>query len=394
MRILVNPGVLAPVGGVELNTLQVTRELHARGHRISALYNESGALHSDWEAMTEELRQVPSFDAVKSTLLRDVPRLLPAVRAAAAMKPDVVYLNRCEQLIWGVLASRLAGARLVVHLHNRPTMPGISIFGKLTAGFAAVSADIRQEWLRAGLPSERVSVVHNGIDQADYPAAGRPEMLEARNALGIDPDEYVVLYYGRAAPEKGVDVLLDAWRRTDQVGARLLLVADGLPADTGYVRRLRADLPASVTWLPMRKDVLSLLNAADVVVLPAQWQEPFGRVVIEAMATGRPVLASRVGGIPEILTGEFEDMLFEPTDSAALAGKLQSLRSWRTDDPALASRCTQHVLDHFSLKSSVDQVESILQTAADGGRRRRPVEDGRAAPANLEATAGNGGTAR
>ena len=229
MRILVNPGVLAPAGGVELNTLQVTRELQARGHHISALYKTTGSLYPEWLGMTENLRQVPGFDAVKATMVRDLPRLLPAVRAAAATKPDVIYLNRCEQLIWGVLASRFARAPLVVHLHNRPTFPGVPTFGRLTAAFAAVSTDIRQEWLRAGLPPERVSVVHNGIDPGDYPAAGLPERAAARTLLGLDPEAYVVLYYGRAAPEKGLEVLLDAWRGVQQVNAQLLVVADGEP---------------------------------------------------------------------------------------------------------------------------------------------------------------------
>ena len=376
MRILVNPGVLAPVGGIELNTLQVTRELHARGHVISALYRESGDLLPDWEAMTEELVQVPGFDAVGRTLVRDVPRLLPAVRAARALKPDVVYLNRCEQLIWGVLASRWSRAKLVVHLHNRPTFPGIPVFGRLTSAFAAVSADIRREWVKAGVPADRVTVVHNGIDPADYPATGLVERAAARTALGLDPTAYVVLYYGRAAPEKGVDVLLEAWRQFDDTGAHLVVVADGTDGGSDYASSLRRGLPDSVTWLPMRRDVSQVLDAADVVVLPAQWEEPFGRVVIEGMATGRPVIASRVGGIPEILTGEFEQFLVSPGDADGLATKLAAVRDWRSQDADLGRRCTQHVLDHFSLQHSVDQVEQLLREAV--GDRQREVDPGAA----------------
>ena len=146
------------------------------------------------------------------------------------------------------------------------------------------------------------------------------------------------------------------------------------PGDDGYADRLRAAAPGNVRWLPMRRDVLPPLHAADVVVLPAQWQEPFGRVVIEGMATGRPVVASRVGGVPEILTGEFADLLVEPGDPTALTAKLESLRHWRTDDPALAGRCTAHVLDHFSLATSVDRIEEMLMTAAAQGPRRHHRE--------------------
>lgn len=390
MRILVNPGVLAAVGGVELNTLQVTRELHARGHVVTALYKESGDLMPDWQEMTEQLVQVPGFDAVAATLVRDVPRLMPAVRAARSMKPDVIYLNRCEQLIWGVLASRWSRAKLVVHLHNRPTFPGVAVFGRLTAAFAAVSADIRREWVRAGLPAARVDVVHNGIDPADYPATGLVERAAARAALGLDPAAYVVLYYGRAAPEKGVDVLLDAWRQLDDTAAQLVIVADGDLGGSDYASSLRRDLPETVVWLPMRRNVSQVLDAADVVVLPAQWAEPFGRVVIEGMATGRPVVASRVGGIPEILTDEFSQFLVEPGNPAELAAQLAALRDWRSRDPELGRRCTQHVIDRFSLQRSVDQVEHLLSSAAGlrrGGRRQRLMPLARAARRQLSTRA-------
>lgn len=387
MRILVNPGVLAAVGGVELNTLQVTRELQARGHVITALYKESGDLLPDWHSMTEQLVQVPGFDAVAATLVSDVPRLLPAVRAARRMKPDVIYLNRCEQLIWGVLAARWSGAKLVVHLHNRPTFPGVSVFGRLAAAFLAVSADISREWITAGVPADRIDVVHNGIDPADYPATGLVERAAARAALGLDPAAYVVLYYGRAAPEKGVDVLLEAWRKLDGAAATLVVVADGEAGGSDYASSLRRDLPDTVTWLPMRRDVSQVLDAADVVVLPAQWQEPFGRVVIEGMATGRPVVASRVGGIPEILTAEFDEFLVEPGDAGELAEKLAFLRDWRSRDPDLGRRCTQHVLDCFSLQRSVDQVEQALHRAVTGRRdgRRRLRQRARAAQDGLSA---------
>jgi glycosyltransferase involved in cell wall biosynthesis len=105
-----------------------------------------------------------------------------------------------------------------------------------------------------------------------------------------------------------------------------------------------------------------------VVVVPSLWAEPFGRVIVEAFATGRPVLASRIGGIPEILTGEFERFLVEPGDAALLASGLESLVGWQQREPGLADRCRTHVQDHFSLDRAVDGVERSLLVAA--GERR------------------------
>ena len=377
LRVLVNPTVLAPVGGVEMSVLQVSRELAERGHSISVLYQHSGSLSPQWESFAEELIQVPTFDFTKGTAVRDLNRLRPSVRAAAGAAPDVVYLNRAEQSVWGLLAARAAHAPLVTHLRGLPEFPAVGIVGRLTGAFVAISHFIRDQWVQAGLRPDDVSVVHNGIDPDDYPAGGLAERAAARSLLGIPPDAFVVLYYGRVAPGKGVEVLLDAWRTLGlpPESATLLIVdAADEAGDNGFSVSLREGQPPGCRWLPMLRDVVPVLHAADVVTLPAQWQEPFGRVVIEGLASGRPVVATSVGGIPEILTGDFRSMLVEPGDRRGLAARIGSLRNWRTADPGLAARCTRHVLDGFSLDATVDGVEHVLtRTVATRGR-------GRAAP--------------
>jgi glycosyltransferase involved in cell wall biosynthesis len=95
-------------------------------------------------------------------------------------------------------------------------------------------------------------------------------------------------------------------------------------------------------------------------VLPSRWDEPFGRVVVEAMATGRPAVASAVGGIPEILRGDFAGLLFPRGDAAALAERLGALRDWRTTNPALAAHCADHVAQNFSLERAVTELEQLF----------------------------------
>jgi glycosyltransferase involved in cell wall biosynthesis len=127
--------------------------------------------------------------------------------------------------------------------------------------------------------------------------------------------------------------------------------------------------------------VVTPLHAADVVVVPSVWDEPFGRVVIEAMATGCPVVASAVGGIPEILTGRFSSMLFPRGDARNLADRIETLAGWRTLDPSLAAACVRHVAERFSLRRSVDLIEETLADVVDlrggrfgrGGVWRRPA---------------------
>jgi len=92
------------------------------------------------------------------------------------------------------------------------------------------------------------------------------------------------------------------------------------------------------------------------------WEEPFGRVIVEAMATGIPAVASAVGGVPEILDGEFERMLFPKGDAVALSERLGSLIDWRRSDPGLADRCVDLVSRRYTLDRLVTALETIFTT--------------------------------
>jgi glycosyltransferase involved in cell wall biosynthesis len=161
-----------------------------------------------------------------------------------------------------------------------------------------------------------------------------------------------------------VDVLLEAWKRLGVSPERARLVITGVSdPDDGYVRGLQAGAPPGCEWIEMRRDITPMLHAADVLVLPSVWDEPFGRIVIEAMATGLPVVAAAVGGIPEIMGGEFAQMLFPKGDCAALAEQLRTLEHWRRDDPDLGARCIAHITEGFTLDRSVNQLERTFERA-------------------------------
>jgi len=125
--------------------------------------------------------------------------------------------------------------------------------------------------------------------------------------------------------------------------------------------------PEGCFWLPKQADVVVPLHAADVVVAPSLWDEPFGRVIIETVATGRPAVVSRIGGTPEVLDGAFERFLVEPGDAGMLASALAGLVDWRHHEPALATLCRDRVRDRFSVDQMVKGVEGSLGAAAGEG---------------------------
>jgi glycosyltransferase involved in cell wall biosynthesis len=361
---------MAPVGGTELNVFQVSRGLAQRGHVIDLLSARGGSLADDYRTFCRSVTRRPVFDFARSSAARDLVRMAPAVLSAARKKPDVVYPNRFAEIVWATAVGRVSGSPVVCHLHEiRHARPG-SFPNEHVRRFIAVSEFLRDQWVAVGLDPDLIDVVHNGVSPVDYPAGGAAERTEARARLGLPQEGFVALYYGRLDPEKGIDVLLDAWRKLDIAGDEGTLLIVGSPSahlaeGPQLLQAWQESAPPGCVWRPAQSDVVTLLHAADVVVVPSVWAEPFGRVIVEALATGRPALATRMGGIPEILTGEFERFLVEPGDAAALAAGLEDLVDWRTREPELAGSCTAHVRDNFSLDLLVDGVERTL-TAAIG----------------------------
>jgi glycosyltransferase involved in cell wall biosynthesis len=361
---------MASVGGTELNVFQVARGLASRGHAVNMVAARGGDLEPSYRTFCQSVTRLPPVDFARSTVARDLLRMAPAVAVTAAKRADVIYPNRFAELIWAVTAGRLSRAPVVCHLHEiRHKRPG-SLPNAHVRRFIAVSESLRSEWVGIGLNPELIEVVHNGVSLEDYPYGGLDERTAARRALGLPEQAFVALYYGRLDREKGVDVLLDAWGRLGMEGdeGKLLLVGSAsahLADGAREVEWLREKEPPNCVWLPAQPDVVTPLHAADVVVLPSVWSDPLPRVVIESMATGRPVLASRVGGIPEMLSGEFTRFLFENRDAAALAEGLRQLVGWRTNEPGLGEACRNHVRDHFSFDAMVTGIEKVLLSAAD-----------------------------
>ena len=363
MHILANVDTFAPVGGVEVSTLQVCRSLEGRGHTVDVLYADDGGLRGDWASFARRMRRVPGFTVEFARPWRQIGVLPESVRAGVRTCPDVIYLNRAEQLLWGALTSAFARVPLVCHLRHHPfSARAVSLLSRAARQYIAVSDFIRNEWIAAGLRRDRVHVVHNGVDPNAYTAVTADRRAELRAQMDIDGDARVFLVYGRLTAQKGVGLLLSAWRRAQLPDNWILLLAGDADPD---VRLAVADpRHRSVRLLERRDDVSGLLGVADVTVLPALWEEPFGRVVIESMAAGVPVIASRRGGIPEILSGEYSRLMVEPTDTDAFAATLHTMGDWRTDEPSLGELCRSHVQTEFSLTSTVNGVEDVLRSVA------------------------------
>ena len=363
LQISMNAGWLDPFGGVETSTLHDCLALSARGHRISLMYGQDGAQRPAFEAAGVALEGPFNFNFRPRHAVHDLASFLPSARSARRRQSDVIWLNRVEHLIWGVTTSRLSGAPLVAQLHGLPAYHRLSQLSRGVAHFLAVSEFVRERYIERGVAPERISRLYNAIPPGQYPVGGSPERMAARHMLDLPADRPIVLCYGRLGVPKGALTLLEAWPlvQAQQPDAYLVLVdsTSGDP-DRTVMTALEGMPPGSVRRFPMTTDVLPFLHACDVVAFPTWLPETFGRVVLEGMSTGRPVVASRVGALPEVLSGAMARFLVEPRSAEALAAGLLDVLDWRDAEPDLGTRCTRWVEERFPFSAHVDGLEATF----------------------------------
>ena len=314
------------------------------------------------------------------------PRFTSAVDAFArslamakdTLDADLVHCHTWYTDIAAVLAAQLWGVPSVLTIHSlEPLRPWkveqlgrafhLSAWMERTAieqasAVIAVSEQTRADVLRLfQVEHARVHVIHNGIDPDEYRRAPAQDALLRH---GIDPARPFLLFVGRITRQKGIMHLLRAIPLLDP--ALQIVLCAGAPDTPEIGRAMQAAVAtarAGVVWIPemlARADVIQLYSHATVFCCPSVY-EPFGIINLEAVACEAPVVASAVGGIPEVVLPEVTGLLvdpglvpgtFEPADPGAFAAGLAAAINRVATDPALRARFAaagrQRVLDHFS----------------------------------------------
>lgn len=380
MRILTAATRLDGIGGLERAQLAICRQLAQRGHRIDLLYTDDGDLSDDWGRVVERQVSVGGYALSRQAPAASAQDIVAVRRAARRLGPDVIYLHHHRHAPGLVVA----GAPVICHMHLPP--PARRSRQEMLAlrrlrGYIAVSRFTGAQWAqRLGAGVRRWAVVPNGTDVAARTPADPQQRGRARRALGLPADRFLLLYAGRTDPEKGIETALDACRHLDRDRFHLAIAGEPNPGSFGgdraaaqaYGQRMRdrfTGLP--VTWLGRLPSVDRVLSSADLVVVPSHFAEPFGLIVLEALAGGVPVVASAVGALPEILGERFGSSLVPPADPAALAERIRSFATWRQACPELADRGRQLVQERYTVARMGEAVdEALAQLLSD---RRVPA---------------------
>ena len=346
MRVL-HPITRLTLGGSSENTIASCVALNRAGYDciLAVSFRESDA-----SSLTDARRRgcrvvdIPALGREVAPLA-DLTALGQLVRLIGRERPAIVHTHTSKAGFIGRLAAVIARVPAVIHQPHGHIFYGY-YSPRRTAVFTALERQAARwtdriitltdrgaaEHLARGIGrAEQYVAVPSGVPTAELRGAA-PASGEARARLGLDPDAFVVVGLGRLVPIKGFDLLVRALPAVvaEIPSARVLLVGDGaerarleaIAASLGVIERLRMTSETA--------DVTSYLAAADVVAVPSR-NEGMGRVIVEAMALGLPVVATAVGGIPDVVTDGECGRLVEPEDSGALAAALIELGR----DPAL-----------------------------------------------------------
>lgn len=284
-------------------------------------------------------------------------------RRARRVKACIIHVNTSALPVAAILG-RPGGARLVWHVHEiivrpRPIAWLFRLLPPLTANrVIAVSAAVRSHLTPLGLFGRRVVTVRNGL--AAREPAPMPGLRRENRRL--------VAFVGRLNRWKGYELFVDAVTRVADrhPDVDFVVAGDAPPGEAWRTddldRRIaEAGLGGRIRALGLVPDGASVSEAADIVVIPSTWPEPFGLVALEAMRAGRAVVAAAHGGIPEIVEDQVSGVLVPPGDVAALASAIGSL----LDDPqrmaALGAAARDRVETVFAVDRTVDEVERVYR---------------------------------
>ena len=376
MRIVVNTLEFAPATGIDVHALEMSRALAHRGHEIHAIAQRDGELRADWDSFTASTLVAGPFlhQPLSPQQLGDPGKLAhfagawrKATQRARQVRPDVIYANDSQALMWASASAGGTRAGLVCHLHNDALTPvgrQRQALARRVDRFIAPSSFTARAWVRQGLPESKLTTIHQAVDPRRFPVATPRDRAAIRAQLQIPGTAFVVVFLGRIVADKGVDVLVDAWRQLGLGPEEGRLVVVGRAFPPSYLEALASKASDSVIFVRPQSDVVPMLHAADLVAIPSVSEDACPRVLIEAMATGVPIAASRTGGIPEILEGDLDRFLVTRGDPVELAEMIGSLRGWQRREPDLGAEFRGRVVQSFSLEAAVNAVEAELERAA------------------------------
>ncbi|MGH9562982.1 MAG: glycosyltransferase family 4 protein [Terracidiphilus sp.] len=360
------------VSGAEVVLMNMVRGLDRSAYEPVVICPAEGGLARQFHVEGVPCMELPAVQARFTWRLGGLWKAVTSVaRAIGALRrtlwqvdPEIVHANSVRAGIVVSLACIASGRKVVWHVHDNLPRHPLSTVIRIAAlvlrpdRVIAVSQATAQAFRGHFSFAESVVTIHNGVDLIEFPLKGA-ERSALRFALGVPEGAFLVCAVGQICARKGLLELIEAFTIAHTRTPDLHLIIAGsvlFEHEKPYLDRLyqaaaNPSVAGSIRFIGQIQDVSVLLRAADLLVLNSH-EEPFGLVLIEAMSSGTPVLATRTGGIPEIVRDTENGWLVDKGDTAGLARKLLELAGHkelldRAARQAHETTCPQFSVERF-----------------------------------------------
>lgn len=358
-------------GGTESHFVTLARTMHEAGHAVAAVVYPGAPIHTGLTGSGVQL-----YDGVFRNAFD--PRGIRAVwKACRQFRPDWIVGSFSKEYWPLAILARLLGVKLAIFKHmDFPMRPATNYFiPRLADRFIVISDFMRARFIARGIPPEHIRVLYNPLN-LDY-FKPDPELRKTtRQSLGYADDDIVLGFIGALHPDKGILHLADAVNQAMLQIPKLkaLWLGEG-PAAAELATRISsggfATRHSSYKWT---SDVRPYIAALDMLAIPSVESETFGRVSIEAQASGVPVLCSDIGGIPETFSAGITGLLLPPGDIAAWRDAIIMLAGDEKLRMKMAQQGPDWVSQQFSAPVIGRQFITLLQ---DGYEPVSPDKKGR-----------------
>ena len=316
-------------------------------------------------------------------------RLDSAFRLAKVIKKEGVGLIDSHAPLSGTILSRLSGWISGVPVINHNHCPEfinlnpfigslqsalLRITSRLFCGrIIAVSEFVKREIIKQGAPADKVTVIYNGIDLDN--AARKESRVKIRSEFGLNENRPIIAEVGRLGNDKGQHILIQAAPYVIEKfpDAMFMIVGEDLGKKGEYRRELEAmaaglGIEDKIIFTGYRTDIMDLMEAFDLFVLPSVFTEGLPVVIMEAMLAKKPVIAASVGGSPEIVLDARTGTLVPPADP----GRLAEAIIYHLSNPGISKQMAENgyelLKQRFSLKQMLDKTMEIYQELMESPR--------------------------
>ena len=305
--------------------------------------------------------------------LSNVGKLAPLIAKVVkiSINYDLIYANTQKALVVGAIASFISRRPLVYHLHdiispehfsesNRKII--VTLANRFASLVIANSLATQSAFIAAGGRTEITKTIYNGFETNLY-HTDNFNINKIRQELGIN-QQFLVGNFSRLSPWKGQHILIEALTHCAE-DVTAILVGDALFGEEGYAKLLhqkvaQLELEKRVKFLGFRSDIPSLMTACDLIVHTSTAPEPFGRVIVEAMLCGKPVVATKAGGAVELIETNKTGWLVAPGDPIKLANAIATCRNQPDLAASIASQGRESASQRFNLTAINQQINQLL----------------------------------